>query len=55
VPKARDSIDAGTLERHCRANLAPYKLPRSYLVVERLPKTAVGKIDKQQLQRDAAG
>jgi long-chain acyl-CoA synthetase len=55
VPKLRGSVDAGALERHCRANLAPYKLPRDYLIVGRLPKTPVGKIDKQQLQRDAGG
>jgi acyl-CoA synthetase (AMP-forming)/AMP-acid ligase II len=48
-------VDAPALEAHCRANLAPYKLPSHYLVVERLPKTSVGKIDKRQLQRDAGG
>jgi long-chain acyl-CoA synthetase len=55
VPKVNVGVDAGALEHHCRANLAPYKLPRDYQVVERLPKTSVGKIDKQQLQRDAGG
>lgn len=55
VPKVHGGVDAGTLEQHCRANLAPYKLPRDFRVVDRLPKTSVGKIDKQQLQRDAGG
>jgi long-chain acyl-CoA synthetase len=55
VPRADCAVDADALEAHCRANLAAYKLPRDYVVVERLPKTSVGKIDKRQLQRDAGG
>lgn len=43
------SLDAAELERHCRANLAPYKVPKQYVMLDRLPKTAVGKIDKKQL------
>jgi long-chain acyl-CoA synthetase len=54
VPKIPESLDGATLDQHCRANLAPYKVPRDYRLVERMPKTLVGKIDKQQLQRDAA-
>ena len=37
------------LDEHCRRNLAPYKVPRAYVPLDRLPKTAVGKIDKKQL------
>jgi long-chain acyl-CoA synthetase len=36
---------------HCRANLAPYKVPRLITVVDALPKTAAGKIDKVALRR----
>jgi long-chain acyl-CoA synthetase len=38
------------LSVHCRQNLAAYKLPRQYVFANNLPKTAVGKIDKKQLQ-----
>jgi long-chain acyl-CoA synthetase len=37
------------LDAHCRSNLAPYKVPRVYVFLERLPKTTVGKTDKKQL------
>ena len=41
--------DEQELEAHCRLNLAAYKVPRAYVILEHLPKTAVGKIDKKQL------
>ena len=36
---------------HCRTNLARYKVPASLTVVDVIPKTAVGKIDKGALKR----
>lgn len=36
--------DAAGLEAHCRANLAPYKVPRLYEFLDDLPKTLTGKI-----------
>ncbi|WP_018991590.1 AMP-binding protein [Aromatoleum toluclasticum] len=38
------------LVEHCRANLAKYKVPAQISIVEELPKTAVGKIDKNRLR-----
>lgn len=38
-----------SLDAHCRAHLAAYKVPREYVFLDRLPKTVVGKIDKKQL------
>lgn len=38
------------LVEHCRANLAKYKIPAQISIVEELPKTAVGKIDKNRLR-----
>jgi long-chain acyl-CoA synthetase len=49
VARAGAPFDASTLERHCRANLAPYKVPREFLILERMPRTSVGKIDKKLL------
>jgi long-chain acyl-CoA synthetase len=40
---------------HCRANLAKYKVPVLVGVVESIPKTAVGKVDKMALRQAASG
>jgi long-chain acyl-CoA synthetase len=45
-PAAIDDILA-----HCRTNLARYKVPASLTVVDAIPKTPVGKIDKAALKR----
>ena len=41
---------AEQLTEHCRANLAKYKIPAVVTLVAELPKTAVGKIDKNGLR-----
>ena len=38
------------LDRHCRALIAGYKVPRRYEVHTRLPRTGAGKIDKARLR-----
>jgi long-chain acyl-CoA synthetase len=44
------------VEEHCRERLAAFKVPSSWDIVEELPKTATGKIDKKVLrERFAAG
>jgi acyl-CoA synthetase (AMP-forming)/AMP-acid ligase II len=51
-------LRAGTriaeLEAHCRACLAPFKVPATWEVVDDLPKTATGKIDKKPLRARVA-
>jgi acyl-CoA synthetase (AMP-forming)/AMP-acid ligase II len=42
------------LEEHCRARLAAFKVPSSWEVVEELPKTSTGKIDKKPLREKLA-
>lgn len=42
--KSDARADAAGLEAHCRANLAPYKVPRLYEFLDDLPKTLTGKI-----------
>jgi long-chain acyl-CoA synthetase len=42
--------DTSELEEHCRARLAPFKVPSSWEVVAELPKTSTGKIDKKPLR-----
>ncbi len=47
-------VDVAELEEHCRARLAPFKVPTSWEVVEELPKTSTGKIDKKPLREKLA-
>jgi malonyl-CoA/methylmalonyl-CoA synthetase len=44
-------ISAGELETRCRAALASFKVPRNFVSVEHLPRTALGKIQKHLLPR----
>ena len=34
----------------CRENMAPYKVPKHLILIEQIPVTAVGKIDKKALR-----
>jgi malonyl-CoA/methylmalonyl-CoA synthetase len=44
-------IDAAELEARCREKLASFKVPRSFIVVDKLPRNALGKIQKHLLPR----
>ena len=48
VPRS-ERCEAATLELACRANLASFKVPRAFLTVDKLPRTALGKIQKHLL------
>ena len=54
VPKdpraAADPALADALVRHCKSRLAPYKYPRWVQIVDDLPKTATGKIQRFRLR-----
>ena len=50
VVKAGGPIDFGELERHCRGSLAAYKCPRQWVLSDRLPRNALGKIDKKAIR-----
>lgn len=41
------------LHEYCELHLAPYKRPRSYVIVESLPKSATGKVLRRELRGDA--
>ncbi len=49
VAREGTALDASGLERHCRENLAPCKVPREFVLTEALPKTALDEIDQIQL------
>jgi acyl-CoA synthetase (AMP-forming)/AMP-acid ligase II len=42
--------DATALESHCRAELARYKVPEAFRFVAALPRNAMGKVTKRELE-----
>jgi bile acid-coenzyme A ligase len=45
---------ADELHVHCRARLAPYKTPKSFEIVERVPRSAAGKVSRSALVDERA-
>jgi malonyl-CoA/methylmalonyl-CoA synthetase len=45
----RGAVDSAALEARCREKLASFKIPRAFITVEKLPRTALGKIQKHLL------
>ena len=41
----------GVLEARCRAALASFKIPREFVMVDKLPRNALGKVQKHLLVR----
>jgi acyl-coenzyme A synthetase/AMP-(fatty) acid ligase len=54
VPMPGTSVDSGELIAFCRAGLAAFKRPRQVLVLDGLPKTATGKIQRVVVREIAA-
>src|SRR4051812_902852 len=50
VPRAGITIDLAAIDAHCREHMATYKRPRRVFVVDELPKTATGKIQRFKLR-----
>lgn len=50
-PSAGTVADADELTEHCRDRLAGYKRPKRYEIVDELPKTATGKIQRFKLRK----
>jgi benzoate-CoA ligase family protein len=50
VPRSGAVVDAAALDAHCRERMAAFKRPRRVLVVDALPKTATGKIQRYALR-----
>ncbi len=44
-----EGFDRAALEAACRNSLASFKMPRAFVVVDKLPRTALGKIQKHLL------
>ncbi len=47
----KSEVDPQTLESRCREKLASFKLPRAFHFVEKLPRNAMGKLQKHLLER----
>jgi malonyl-CoA/methylmalonyl-CoA synthetase len=52
VVTTRD-INPRDLEAACREKLASFKVPRSFIVVDKLPRNALGKVQKHLLPKDS--
>ncbi len=50
----RIECDMATLEERCRRSLASFKVPRAFIRADRLPRNAMGKVQKHLLSRAAA-
>jgi acyl-CoA synthetase (AMP-forming)/AMP-acid ligase II len=52
---AHGSAPAATaLDSHCRDHLANYKIPKRFIIVDKLPMLPIGKVDKVMLRRQVA-
>ncbi len=51
VPISDTDIDTRAIQRYCKQNLAVYKIPKFIELVEFIPKTASGKVQRFVLQR----
>jgi long-chain acyl-CoA synthetase len=50
VPAAGAEVDRDDLDAHCRDQLAAYKVPRRFVVLDELPRSSVGKILRRELR-----
>jgi len=51
-PEHEGALQADAVIAHCRKFLAPYKVPKSIVIREELPKTAVGKVLRKNLKAE---
>jgi len=51
VRKPDAAFEEADLQAHCRAQLAPFKVPRKVIFLDDFPMTATGKIQKQELKK----
>jgi acyl-CoA synthetase (AMP-forming)/AMP-acid ligase II len=50
VVRSSADLTAAALRSHCAARLAPFKIPRQYIFLERIPLTERGKSDRVRLE-----
>ena len=54
VARTSASLDSATLRAWCTVRLAAHKVPRSFVLVDHIPRTERGKIDRAAVQRLAS-
>ena len=54
VPKEGEIIEPREIILHCKEKLANYKVPKEVAVIEAIPRTSTGKVDKKQLREGEA-
>ena len=45
------AVDASELARWARMNMAEYKAPRTFHLIDEIPRNAMGKVNKKELRR----
>jgi benzoate-CoA ligase family protein len=55
VPRTGRTIDTAAIEAHCRELMAAFKRPRRVTVIDSLPKTATGKVQRFALRQRLTG
>jgi acyl-CoA synthetase (AMP-forming)/AMP-acid ligase II len=55
VPKPGAKPSEEAIAQHCRQALGGYKIPRRFAFVERLPRSAMGKVLKNELRKTYSG
>ena len=53
VLKPGCAIEAGALAAHCAQAIARYKVPKDFVLIDRLPRSVAGKVLKNQLRSSA--
>jgi malonyl-CoA/methylmalonyl-CoA synthetase len=48
---SREPLDEAALRAACRQQLASFKVPKRVIVVEELPRNAMGKVEKTRLRQ----
>jgi long-chain acyl-CoA synthetase len=52
IPKAEKTINTDELKAFMKAKLAPFKVPKVFIITDTLPKSAAGKILKREIKRE---
>jgi long-chain acyl-CoA synthetase len=55
VPQTGTTLEAAALDAHCLAQIARFKRPKRYEIVDGLPKNNYGKVLKTELRRRLVG
>ena len=51
-PKAGKAIEKERVKTYLKTKLAPFKVPKEYVIVDELPKTGAGKIKKREIKKN---